>query len=86
MSVRVQVCRGMSCSCNGGGRPLEDAFEAALTEAGIMDQIVMLSAHCMGECGDGPCIRINGQKFYQISREDIPQLIRSEILPLLDIQ
>ena len=33
--IRVQVCRGIMCSANGGGRPLEAVFERELLAAGI---------------------------------------------------
>lgn len=81
--VKVQVCRGMMCSSYGGGRILESAFEAALNAAGIRDEIELITPHCMGSCDSGPCVRINGQKFYHINPEDVPELIRTEILPLI---
>lgn len=81
--VKMQVCRGMMCSSYGGGRPLEQAFIQALTAAGIMDEVELITPHCMGSCESGPCVRINGQKFYHINPEDVPDLIRQEILPLI---
>ena len=84
MKVRVQVCRGMMCSTYGGGRPLESAFEEALNAAGLMDAVELFSPTCMGSCDSGPCVRINGQKFFHINPPDIPELIRTEILPLLE--
>ena len=83
MKVRVQVCRGMMCSSYGGGRPLERAFEEALTAAGIMDEVELFAPACMGSCNSGPCVRINGQKFFHINPPDIPELINNEILPLI---
>lgn len=83
--VRVQVCRGMGCSAYGGGRMLADAMERALEKAGVRDRVELLSAHCMGECESGPCVRVNGQKFYHIHTEDVPTLVRDEILPLIDV-
>ena len=83
MKVRVQVCRGLICSSIGGGRPLERVFEEALTAAGVMDEVELFSPGCMGSCGSGPCVRINGQKFFQINPEDVPELVRNEILPLI---
>ena len=83
MKVRVQVCRGMMCSSSGGGRPLERAFEEALTAAGIMDEVELFAPTCMGSCNSGPCVRINGQKFFHINPPDIPELINNEILPLI---
>ena len=82
--VRIQICRGMACSSYGGGRVLERCFEQELEKAGCLDQITFLSAHCMGECHSGPCVRINGVKFYQVSPADVPQLVQNEVLPQLD--
>lgn len=81
--IRVQVCTGMFCSMDGGGNPLGRAIQQALTDAGVMDHIEMWSAHCMGECESGPCVRINGQKFYHIHQEDVARLVQEEILPLV---
>lgn len=83
MKVRVQVCRGMMCSSYGGGRPLERAFEEALTAAGLTEEVELLAPTCMGSCADGPCVRINGQKFFHVNPPDIPELIENEIRPLI---
>ncbi|MBQ2952061.1 MAG: (2Fe-2S) ferredoxin domain-containing protein [Clostridia bacterium] len=81
--LRVQVCRGMMCSSYGGGRRLEQAFEAALRAAGVADQVELIAPGCMGSCSEGPCVRIAGQKFYHVNPEDLPELIAKEILPRL---
>lgn len=83
MKVRIQVCRGMMCSANGGGRPLERVFEEALTARGVMEEVELFSPGCMGSCGDGPCVRINGQKFYHVNPPDVAQLVEEEVLPLI---
>lgn len=83
MKIRVQVCRGMMCSSYGGGRPLERAFEEALIAANLMDAVELMAPTCMGSCDSGPCVRINGQKFFHINIPDIPELIANEILPLI---
>ena len=82
--LRVQVCRGMMCSSNGGGRPLEAVFERALAAAGLLDKVELFCPSCMGSCQDGPCVRINGQKFFHVSPRDVPELIEHEIRPLLE--
>ena len=82
--LRVQICRGMMCSSYGGGRVLESALEAALTKAGVRDQVELITPGCMGSCGDGPCVRIAGQKFFHVNPEDLPGLIAEEILPRLN--
>lgn len=81
--LHIRVCCGMNCSGNGGGRPLEDAFQRALEAAGIADQVEIFRAHCLGECQNGPCVRIAGERFYHVQPADVPDLLRDEILPRL---
>lgn len=83
MKIRVQVCRGMMCSSYGGGRLLERAFEKALADMGIAEEVELITPHCLGSCDSGPCVRINGQKFLHVNETDVPQLIRDEIIPLI---
>lgn len=82
--LRIRVCGGMNCSGNGGGRPLEDAFQHALEAAVVADQVEMFRAHCLGECQNGPCVRIAGERFYHVQIADVPDLLRNEILPRLN--
>ena len=82
--LRIRVCGGMNCSGNGGGRPLEDAFQRELEALGVADDVELLRAHCLGECPEGPCVRIAGDRFYHVSKEDVPALVRDEILPRLN--
>lgn len=81
--VKLQVCRGMMCSSYGGGRRLESAFEEALKSMGLDGSVEMIAPTCMGSCDKGPCVKINGQKFFHINPEDVTELIRNEIMPLL---
>lgn len=81
--LRLRICCGMHCSGGGGGKLLERAFEKALMDAGVMDQVEMWSAHCLGECESGPCVRIGTDRFYHIHADDVPNLVRNEILPRL---
>ena len=81
--LRIRVCCGMNCSGNGGGRVLEDAFLRELDALGIADQVELLRAHYLGECQNGPCVRIDGARFYHVAPADVPSLVRDEVLPKL---
>ncbi len=81
--LRIRVCGGMNCSGNGGGRPLEDALQRALEAAGVADQVEIFRAHCLGECQNGPCVRIAGERFYHVQPGDVLDLLQDEILPRL---
>lgn len=78
--LRIRICGGVNCSCGGGGRLLETAFVQALEEAGVSDKVEVFRAHCLGECADAPCVRIGADRFYQVGRDDVPMLVRDEVL------
>lgn len=82
--LRIRVCCGMNCSGNGGGRALESALYDALEACGVSDQVDIYRAHCLGECQNGPCLRIAGDRFYHIQPEDAASIVRNEVLPRLD--
>jgi NADH:ubiquinone oxidoreductase subunit E len=82
--LRIRVCGGMNCSGNGGGRPLEEAFQREIDALGVADDVELTRAHCLGECHNGPCVRIAGERFYQVKTADVPTLVREEILPRLN--
>lgn len=81
--LRIRVCGGMNCSGVGGGKPLEEAFQRALEAAGVADDVEIFRAHCLGECQNGPCVRIAGECFYHVQKDDVSDLVRDEILPRL---
>ena len=82
--LRIRVCGGVHCSANGGGRAFEEVLQRALTAAGVAEEVEILRAHCLGECQDGPCMRIAGERFYRMQPQDAEVLVREEILPRLN--
>ena len=81
--LRIRICGGMNCSGSGGGRPLEDGFQQALEAAGVTDKVDIFRAHCLGECQNGPCVRIAGERFYHVQKDDVAGLVQEEVLPRL---
>ena len=81
--LHIRICGGMNCSGSGGGRPLEDAFQQALEAAGVIDKVDIFRAHCLGECQNGPCVRIAGERFYHVQKDDVAGLVQEEVLPRL---
>ena len=82
-NLRIRVCGGINCSGAGGGHNLVAAFEQALEAAGLADQVDVYRSNCLGECPNGPCVRIGTDRFYHIHAEDVPLLVQNEILPRL---
>lgn len=82
--LRIRVCGGINCSSGGGGHVLEAAFQQALEAAGAADKVELFRAHCLGECAEGPCVRIGTDRFYHVEKADVERLVREEVLPRLN--
>ena len=79
--LRIRICGGIHCSAGGGGYALLESFEQALRDAGVADKVDVFRSNCLGECPEGPCVRIGTDRFYHIHQEDVPALVQREILP-----
>ena len=79
----IRVCRGMACTMNGGGSLLAAEIEKELSRLCVKsDAFEVTSAHCLGQCADGPCIRVNGNTYHGLHESDIPDFVRDVLLPL----
>lgn len=81
----IRVCKGMACAMNGGGSPVAMAIEKELNKLGVNpDAYEVTSAHCLGRCAEGPCVRVNGNTYHGMHERDIPEFVRNELLPLIE--
>ncbi|MBQ8536832.1 MAG: (2Fe-2S) ferredoxin domain-containing protein [Clostridia bacterium] len=79
--VKVSICVGSACHMKGAYATTQ-MFQEAIAQAGIQDKVELSASFCMGECINGPCVRINGVKFHQVDQERVQSLVEEEILPL----
>ena len=78
--VKVSICIGSACHMKGAYATTE-LFKEELEKAGIADKVELSGSFCMGECKDGPCVRVDGVKFRHVGKDRVASLIREEILP-----
>ncbi|MGN0747525.1 MAG: (2Fe-2S) ferredoxin domain-containing protein [Aristaeellaceae bacterium] len=81
--VKVSICTGMSCSMYGSS-DTRMALQKALKQAGVAAQVEVSDTFCMGECANGPCVRINGVKHRHMDPDSVATLVQEEILPLVN--
>ena len=78
--VKVSLCIGSACHMKGAYATTQ-MFQDELAKAGIADKVELSGSFCMGECKDGPCVRVDGVKFRHVDQERVASLVREEILP-----
>lgn len=44
-------------------------------------KVELSASFCMGECKDGPCVRIDGVKFHHVDQDRMASLVQEEIVP-----
>lgn len=78
--VKVSICVGSACHMKGAYATTQ-MFQEALEKAGIADKVDLRASFCMGECKDGPCVRVDGVKFHHVDQSCVESLVTEEILP-----
>ena len=79
--VKVSICVGSACHMKGAYLTTQ-IFQEALQKAGLQDKVELTASFCMGECINGPCVRVNDVKFHHVDQDRVASLIEEEILPL----
>ena len=80
--VKVSMCVGSACHMKGAYATTQ-MFQEALNRLGIADKVELSASFCMGECMNGPCVKINDVKFHKVDQDRVESLIEEEILPLI---
>ena len=80
--VKVSMCVGSACHMKGAYATTQ-MFQEALNRLGIADKVELSASFCMGECMNGPCVKINDVKFHKVDQDRVESLIDEEILPLI---
>ena len=60
---------------------VDELSDSYLEKAGIADKVYLSASFCMGECKDGPCVRVDGVKFHHVDQSRVESLVAEEILP-----
>ena len=60
--VEVKVCVGTSCHLKGSYNVLT-SFIGLVEAEKLHDRISLQAAFCMGSCGQGVCVSVDGEKF-----------------------
>ena len=67
--LAVELCMGSSCFARGNSTAL-GYVESYIEENGLADRIELGGHLCIGECNNGPHIRIGDKKYSGISDPD----------------
>lgn len=66
--MEVIICIGSSCHLKGS-RDVVQILERNIALNGLRDQIVLKGSFCMGECKNGVCVSVDGERFSVVPSE-----------------
>lgn len=76
--VKISICVGSACHMKGAYATTQ-LFQEEIRKAGLEGKVELSASFCMGECKDGPCVKIDGVKFHHVDAARVPSLIAEEV-------
>ena len=79
--MKITICISSSCHLKGS-RQIVEKMQALVAENGLQDQVEMAGQFCMGDCMNGVCVTLDGQK-YSLKPDDTETFFKNEVLSKL---
>lgn len=76
--VKVELCMGSSCFARGNSQALTN-IENYIQENKLEEYIELEGHLCLGNCKNGPNIKINGQSFEGLNPDCLVDLVEREL-------
>ncbi|MCK9190511.1 MAG: NAD(P)H-dependent oxidoreductase subunit E [Sphaerochaetaceae bacterium] len=76
--VKVELCMGSSCFARGNSKALEN-IESYIKENHLEDFVELEGHLCLGNCKNGPNIKINGISFEGLDPDCLVDLVEREL-------
>lgn len=77
-TVTVELCMGSSCFARGNAKALEH-LEAFIESNKLTDRIDLSGHLCLGNCSEGPNVKIDGILHQHIHPESVVPLVRQAL-------
>ena len=76
--MKVTICVGSTCHLLGS-KSVVDTFKSLVAQNHLEDKVALSGTFCMGNCGEGVCITIDGAH-HVIQKEEAETFFNNEIL------
>lgn len=77
--MTIQVCIGSACHVRGSYQ-VKHIFEELIRQNGLENQVVLRPAFCLGVCGQGVGVRVDGRTISGVTAENAADLFRQYVL------
>lgn len=77
--MNISVCIGSSCHIKGSRQVVEE-LQYLIRESGLGDEIELGGKFCMGNCGKGVCVTVDGELF-SVSPDSVREFFETNVVP-----
>ena len=79
--AHVLICGGTGCT-SSGSKPIQAAFDAALTASGLTEEVKVVQTGCFGLCALGPVVIVHpdGTFYSRVTPEDVEEIVSEHLL------
>lgn len=79
--MKITICVGSTCHLLGSKRVV-DRMKELVEEHHLGDRVELAGKFCMGKCGEGVCITVDGETT-SIQPDDVDTFFNNEVLAKL---
>ncbi len=76
---KILICMGSSCFARENRRNLH-LIEEFLKNHSLTDSVRIEGSLCMGDCGRGPNLKVNGNLYHGVTEESVMQILEQELM------
>lgn len=79
--MKITICMGSACFLKGS-KEIIDALMGYVAHYGLKDEVVLCGAFCMGRCGQGVSVDVDGE-VYSVQPENVEEFFNKHVLEKL---
>ena len=79
--MKITICMGSACFLKGS-KEIIDALMGYVTYYGLKEEAVLCGAFCMGRCGQGVSVDVDGEVF-SVQPENVEEFFNKHVLEKL---
>lgn len=77
--TKILICMGSSCFARENKRNLY-LIEEFLKNHSLTDSVRIEGSLCMGDCGRGPNLKVNGTMYHGVLEEHVLEILEQELI------
>lgn len=77
--VTINVCIGSACHLKGSYNVI-NKLQEMIKENEVQNDVLVKAAFCLGECTQAVSVKVNDEKIYSVSEENVEDFFKKDIL------